>query len=317
MSRSRFHIVANLDQEARWLGVSISKWLRKRVTAMSALLAALGPIDEPITLWGLEPLDDSYVTAGPDFTLPTFAHGTAPAFDLRWADPTARAVNDRRFAWELVQELGFALPGMRVITSIAELRTHLAASGAAASPDGAWVCKAPWTSAGRDRCFGRDQRLAEGIERLIERAGAVMFEPWMHRELDVAVVGTVGNTIELEPPHGLLNGPNGSFHGIDLASPRLEIAEHDQLLLVAERAGFALQQAGYRGPFGIDAFVYGTGYDRRLHPLCEINARYTFGHVARALGRRLGITRLGFDPNMPAGGRPLLVHKDRPMAWVA
>ena len=312
-----FHIVANLDQEARWLGVSISKWLRKRVTAMSALLATLAPADDPVTLWGLEPIEADFVTAGPDFMLPTFAHGTPPTFELRWADPTARAVNDRRFAWQLVQELGFALPGMRVITSIAELRAHLAAGGAAASPDGAWVCKAPWTSAGRDRVFGRDQRLAEGSERLIERAGAVMFEPWLKRVLDVAVVGTVGDTIELEAPHGLVNGPNGSFHGIDLAPPRLEIAEHDQLLLVAERAGFALQEAGYRGPFGIDAFVYGTGYDRRLHPLCEINARHTFGHVARALGRRLGITRLGFDPGMPPGGRPLLVSKSRLMAWVA
>lgn len=311
-----FHIVANLDQEARWLGVSISKWLRKRVTAMSALLAALGPSDEPITLWGLEPIDEGFVTAGPDFQLPTFAHGLPEAFDMRWADPNERAVNDRRFAWELVQELGFALPGMRAITSIGELRTHLASGGAMGSPDGAWVCKAPWTSAGRDRCFGRDQRLPEGLERLLERAGAVMFEPWMKRELDVAVVGMVGDTIELEAPHGLVNGPNGSFHGIDLAPPRLEIAEHDQLLLVAERAGFALHQAGYRGPFGIDGFVYGTGFERHLHPLCEINARHTFGHVAWALGRRLGITRLGFDPNVPTDGRPLLVHKTRPMAWV-
>ncbi|CAN5179190.1 hypothetical protein BH11MYX1_BH11MYX1_04520 [soil metagenome] len=60
-----------------------------------------------------------------------------------------------------------------------------------------------------------------------------------------------------------VNRPNGSFHGIDFAPPRLEVAEHDQLLLVAERAGFALHQAGYRGPFGIDAFVYGTGFERR------------------------------------------------------
>src|SRR5450432_726207 len=205
-----FHIDANLDQEAKWLGVKIDRWIRKRVTAMSALLTALAPPGD-VTLWGLEELEDGFVTAGSDFTLPTFAHGTPPHIDLRWADPDAQAVNDRRFAWELVQELGFALPGMRVIHSITELRAHLDAGGAAASPDGAWVCKAPWTSAGRDRCFGRDQRLAEGTEGLIDRVGAVMFEPWMKRVLDVAVVGAVGDSIELEAPHNLLNGPNGSF----------------------------------------------------------------------------------------------------------
>lgn len=306
-----FHIDANLDQEARWLRTSIGRWVRKRVTAMSALLAALAPPGE-VTIWGLEPLEPDFVT-GPD--LPEFAHGTPPEVDLRWADPTAKAVNDRRFAFALAQELGCAMPGARVIHSVAELREHVA--GGVASPDGAYVCKAPWTSAGRDRCFARDQFLPDGIDRLIERAGAVMFEPWQPRLLDVAICGVVADDITLEEPHGLLSGPKGSFHGIDLAPPRLEIAERDHLLIIAERAGHALQQAGYRGPFGIDAFLYGTRAERRFHPLCEINARYTFGHVARALGHRYGITRLGFDPALPPGARALLSRKGRPLAWVA
>ena len=84
--------------------------------------------------------------------------------------------------------------------------------------------------------------------------------------------------------------------------------------------GEALEQDGYRGPFGIDAFIHrlpdGTA---RLHPLGEINARMTFGLVARALVDRvrepLGLdpgarVRLLFGPRLPeAGGAvvPLLL----------
>ena len=42
-----------------------------------------------------------------------------------------------------------------------------------------------------------------------------------------------------------------------------------------------------------------TGRRRRFHPLCEINARHTFGHVAHALARRFGATRLGFGAPPP------------------
>ena len=115
--------------------------------------------------------------------------------------------------------------------------------------------------------------------------------------------------------HAALNAKRGALR-IEPTSYMKNTLDRFKLtsLLESENSKDKLAQAGYRGPFGIDAFVYGTGYDRQLYPLCEINARHTFGHVARALGRRLGITRLGFDPGMPAGGQPLLVRKTRPMA---
>ena len=55
---------------------------------------------------------------------------------------------------------------------------------------------------------------------------------------------------------------------------------------MASRVGSQLAQDGYRGPFGIDGFVYrGSDGQTRVHPLCEINARLSFGFVARALAR--------------------------------
>ena len=56
----------------------------------------------------------------------------------------------------------------------------------------------------------------------------------------------------------------------------------------ARRVAEALAGTGYRGPFGIDAYVHRNREGREaLHPLGEINARLAFGHVARALAERL------------------------------
>jgi hypothetical protein len=49
-----------------------------------------------------------------------------------------------------------------------------------------------------------------------------------------------------------------------------------------------LKRAGYRGPVGIDAFVYRTaGGTCRLKPVVEINPRYTMGRVTLELMRQL------------------------------
>jgi hypothetical protein len=50
----------------------------------------------------------------------------------------------------------------------------------------------------------------------------------------------------------------------------------------------ALRQAGYTGPFGIDAWRYRRPDGKpAFQPLGEINARMTFGLVARALVDRV------------------------------
>jgi len=311
-----FHINANLSQEAEWLGVrSLPVPVRAKVGAFAATLAALAPPDDDVIVWTLAAVGADRLPALPNWTPPSVRAGAPRDANLVWADPAAKAVNDRRFALELATSLGCALPGARVITTIDEL-------DAIATATAPWVCKALWTSAGRDRCYGDGitfpPELRAYATKLLER-GPVVFEPWMSRICDVAVCGVVGDTIDVDPPHGLLSSVRGGFHGIDLATTNLEIAEHDVLVMIAERAGLALQQAGYRGPFGVDAFVYHDGDRRRLHPLCEINARYTFGHVARALGRRLGISRVGFDHRPPSGATVLVqpTKLDTTMVWVA
>jgi hypothetical protein len=321
-----FHILANLDQEVQWAGQALPTHVRVRVSAAASLLAALAPVGEDVAVYPLTDVTEGRLRAASGWTPPRIAGGTPPngAFDLVWANPDAKLVNDRRFGVRVARATGHELAGTHIFNTIGDLDRHLAEGGAAASAECAWVCKAPWTSAGRDRVFGAGTTTApdvrDAIKRMLGHHPALVFEPWLQRIVDVGICGHVtADAVQLEAPHRLHASPRGSFRGIELATTVLEIAEHDLLVMAAEHAGVALQRAGYRGPFGIDAFAYTDAGVRRFRPLCEINARYTFGHVAHALHARLGTSILGFTE--PPPGATLLVapspFADKSSAWVA
>jgi len=307
-----FHILANLDQEERWLGTVLPEHIQRRLTALSTLLQALAPEGEPVTVHTATALGPDDLVS-PTWSAPIVDARPPPRIDLAWCDPAARPFNDRRFALALARELGCALPRAEALTSLDAIDAHLAAGSG-----GPWVVKAPWSSAGRHRVFSAGYRIQGehrvAAERLLARAGALIYEPWCERICDVAVCGVAGG--EVTEPHEILNGPRGNFFGIELRPDVLDVGEHDQLVTTAERVAQHLADAGYHGPFGIDAFVHRVAGERVLHPLCEINARHTFGHVARALGRRFGARRLEFGRDVPARGRMLFDARGI-KAWVA
>ena len=103
---------ANLDCEARWAGVTLPQHVQARISAASALLAAFAPDGEPVEIYAPAPVDPARVKV-PDVTMKV---GTPPRYDLAWADPDAKAVNDRWFALALAEKLGVALAGARAIT---------------------------------------------------------------------------------------------------------------------------------------------------------------------------------------------------------
>lgn len=307
-----FHILANLDQEERWLGTTLPEHIHRRLGVMATLLQALATEDDDVTVHVGAPLHEP-VTSDL-WRPPAVDHRPPPRVDLWWCDPAAKPFNDRRFSLALAKQLGCALPRAEALTSLEAIDAHLAAGSG-----GAWVLKAPWSSAGRHRVFSAgfalegEHRVA--AERLLARTGALVFEPWCERICDVAVCGVAG--VEVTEPHEILNGPRGNFCGIELEPAVLEVGEHDQLVTTAERVAQHLADAGYRGPFGIDAFVHRVGTERVLHPLCEINARHTFGHVARALGRRFGGSRLEFaHPQSPRPHLRLVAAAHAIKAWV-
>jgi hypothetical protein len=309
---SPFVIHANLDCEARWAGGSLPAAIAGRVSYYGALLAALAPEDREVEVWAPAAIDSSRLVAARGWKPPTMRVGTPPNADVVWASESAKAANDRRLALEVASSRNAALPGARVIRTLDEL-TGIA---------GPWVAKAPWTTAGRDRCHGTGAPTDEQrtrITRLLERFRALVVEPWVERVLDLGVCATVlpDGFVRAEP-HGLVTDARGTFLGIDLTPPALDDDERSRLFELVSAAGGALANIGYTGPFAIDAFVYrADGGERRLHPLCEINARYTFGWITRALHRTLGITRLGFSTPPPDAQVLIAPADDGITAWVA
>ncbi|MDB4952904.1 MAG: hypothetical protein JWO36_473 [Myxococcales bacterium] len=304
-------IYANLDEEARWAGRALPAHVLRRISAASALLSAL--VQEPAEIWAPAAVDPQRLQ------LPaTMRVGIPARYDLAWADPDAKAANDRRFALALARRLALALPEARVIRSLDELDVHLAETKLAR-----WVCKAPWTSAGRDRAHGQDAATGDTriyLGRMLERFGELVFEPWMDRMFDVGVCAMLAATGEVSTraPHTLLCDPRGGFAGIDLAPPPLTDPERALLDRTVAEVGSALAAIAYTGPFTIDAFVYRDRDARKLHPLCEINARHSFGHVAHALAARYRTRILGFGPPPPNAKLFIAPAADDPFtAWGA
>lgn len=210
----------------------------------------------------------------------------APLHDLLWQLPTpspavVAAVHHRAFHLQIAQEIGCALPGARMVESLTELdRLSLPRS---------WILKAPLSASGRDRYIERDGpgladfKARRTVERLFERHGFLLFEPWMERVADFGVSALLTqDELRVVGIHGQKVDRKGQFAEIDL-QPSLTEKDRDRLLETVKAVAAALRRAGYVGPFGIDAWSY-----RRedgvmvLNPLGEINTRMTFGLVAWA-----------------------------------
>lgn len=196
-------------------------------------------------------------------------------WDLVCAPAAARRANDRRhwLAWAVAE--GLALPGAQVCRERATLFPLL---------QGDWVLKAPFSAAGRARLRGQgppSPSMSARIERMLLLHGSVVYEPWLQRDGDSAYLGVVRDAgVQLLGGHILLVDRAGGFRGIELRAPTAE----ERLARVARKVGVKLQAEGYRGAFGIDAFTHAGG----LHPLVEVNARVTFGHLARAYASLFG-----------------------------
>jgi hypothetical protein len=225
----------------------------------------------------------------------------APLHEILWQLPTpppaaVATVHHRAFSLRVAEEIGCALPGARMVESLAALDRVLRT----APP--AWIVKAPFSASGRSRFLQRagpaliDAKERRTVERLFERHGPLLFEPWMDRTEDFGVSALLGPShLRIVGIHRQQVDRKGQFVGIDLHAD-LSAGDRRQLLETTEAVASALRSAGYVGPFGIDAWRYRRQYQRQygrengsivLNPLGEINARMTFGLVEWARAERL------------------------------
>jgi hypothetical protein len=311
-------ILGNLDCESRWGNKPLPVAIRTRLAYMSTLLRALVTQDDAILL-PLTAIDtnrlpvaaqlprlrceprsvpspiNAIAWAGGDKLSASYDPGAVP-WRLATLGPLAAAsvcaaVNDRRLTIEARRHANVTLAGTTIISSIEQLSQHLDQGGADFG-DGHWICKAPWTAAGRDRVrgLGKEPTAMSAVAKLLRQCGGeLVFEPWLPKLLDLGVLATVHDgRVTQRPPHQLLCNAHGGFAGISMMPSPLTTAERDVVHQTVELTGVLLAQRGYSGPFTIDSFVHTAHGKRHIAPLCEINARLSFGWVALALTSRLG-----------------------------
>jgi hypothetical protein len=179
--------------------------------------------------------------------------------------------------------LGQALPGAGFAEEAGELEALLAHEPGA-STERCWVLKRPLGYAGRgQRKVPADAR-SPADDRWIEaslRAGGLQVEPWVQRELDVGLHGFLDRAGVLERGRPTVQDidAQGTWRATRLAAPDVLLQpELDALNATLEQTGRALFEAGYVGPFGVDAFRWrAPDGSRQFQPRSELNARYSMG----------------------------------------
>jgi hypothetical protein len=213
----------------------------------------------------------------------------APLRELLWHLPVAppavvAAVHHRAFHLRVAEELGCALPGARMIESLADLDRALGKAPAN------WIVKAPLSASGRDRFIQRngpaliDPKERRTVEHLFERHGQLLFEPWMDRIADYGCAALLtGTDLKIVGIHRQQVDRKGQFVGIE-RNADLPAEDRNRFLETVQGAASALRREGYVGPFGVDAWSYRKpDGGAAFHPLGEINTRMTFGMVNAAL----------------------------------
>lgn len=148
-----------------------------------------------------------------------------------------------------------------------------------------WLVRRSFGAAGRGR-----RRLAAGAPDDAERAwivaglrrGPLVVEPWVEVTAEITRSGEVAanGRVLVSPPCFQATTREGAWTSSVAAAPRdLGIADDRAVEAAFFAAGDALAAAGYRGPFGVDAYRHrahdGRGSIEVVNPMSEINARYT------------------------------------------
>ncbi len=220
------------------------------------------------------------------------------------APAIVRVVHDKAFAVRVARDkdLDPGVADLAVILEPDELSPARIFAIADEWPRWAWrsfTVKPRWGTSGRGRSSGKDGRLAPPRGRVFSPSGVVV-EPWLDRAMDLSSLWHVdvhgephllGVTQPKMRAAGVYLGcdvvvpEGGAFARTPVAGTRWDEPVVDKARVVVEAAA----AAGYRGPCGVDAFVWRDD-DGALHlrGAVELNARFTAGHVALGLVQARG-----------------------------
>lgn len=177
-----------------------------------------------------------------------------------------------------VNERGFAF-ALHHLEGAARCTDERSVERALARP-GRWLLKRAFGFAGRGQRKVDAGNVTESDRAWIRaslRRGALYVEPRVEIELEIALHGELeqGGSCERGVPTVQLT-QSGAWVSSRRAEPE-ELADDERLKLdrTFARVVDALREAGYFGPFGIDAFRYRDERGTHLQPLSDLNARYT------------------------------------------
>jgi hypothetical protein len=262
--------------EVPWLAALVKEAHQREVQLVSPRAAASGrtpQVERIFTPWG--------------WTRTAAAEGSDAGAVVRPSDfEVVARVNSKLWSHALEVEMGWALPGSCVAHTWKELTE--AAARACPGADDKWVVKSPFGFAARERVLGRGPRFewaqAAWASKRLARGEPLVFQPWLEVKREYGVVVEVAE----DSAHRLLGvsdlRTNGAGTGIGYVLGRPPTPQRmKELEQVAAVVCERLRAEGYGGPAGFDALEHAGG----LHPLLEVNARYTMGFVALAAEREL------------------------------
>jgi hypothetical protein len=195
-------------------------------------------------------------------------------------------VNSKLWSHALEVELGVAIEGATIASTLEELNE--AARRVCPRGDDKWVVKSPYGFAARERVLGRGPAVegaqAAWVSKRLARGETLIFQPWLEVLREYGVVCEIardGSHTVLGVSDLRTNGAGtGTGYVLGRAPTPGRLKELEAMArVVCER----LYTEGYHGPAGLDAIEHAGG----LHPLLEVNARYTMGFIAVAVERAM------------------------------
>ncbi|MEZ4301031.1 MAG: hypothetical protein R3B70_39210 [Polyangiaceae bacterium] len=287
------------DELARPVGYTPARATAARVKALMADLARQLLVPGDVLLSGEGPGERAEGCVGAAWCPTPRAVRTLRRAGARVAGEPSIAVLQKVNHRAFCAGLGQTLPGAGYAFGHAELDRILAYS----ENPGAWLFTRPFGYAGRGRMRVRVgdpaemERAQAWIEASVRLGAGLQVEPLVERTGDFALHGYVCRTGQLVLGEVTRQRCDATFAwaGSERAAhDDLRAVEREALIAEVRRAGEALFEEGYRGPFGVDAFRYRDGGGvERFNPRCEINARYSMGWAIGMGDRRPDVDERG------------------------